>query len=307
VKTPRCLLVCLFSLPGLLGCHSDRPEAVPPAPGADRAAVAVGRIVVRDETPPDTRPVVVEVAALEARLRRALVAGGIIDRPPAGADWAATARARVVYGVGADGGLRADAGPGTVAARWQVEVQLRVPGEPSATELVFDGRDEAPYDGVAATLPGALDARLEAALAGLGPQVAKRLDVVTRDDTGLIGALADADPERRRWAIDRLATRRVARSVPALAERLGRESDRETTLRLVGALAELADDRAAPALIARADTKDRELLQAIVDALASVGGAPVEPFFAVLAEHDAPEIREMVARARQRLRQGRHP
>lgn len=289
------------------GCTRDGPEA-PPRPSAPaRAEVALGRVAVRDETPPDRRPHGVDGTSLEARLRRALLAGGVADRPPTGSDWAATARARVVYGVGAGGELLATVGPGTAAARWQVEIQLRVPGEPAPVEFTFEGRDEAAFDGDAARLAPTLEARLDSALADLGPEVAARLEIVTRATAGLVAALGEAEPKRRRWAIDRLAAVRAAQSVPALCEQLAREADRETTLRLVGALAELGDERAAPALIARADTKDRELLQGVVDALATVGGAPVEPFFAVLASHDAPEIREMVARAQARLRQGRRP
>lgn len=301
------LLVALGPLVGPLACSGEGRDTAPRAPAASRATVAIGRVVVRDETPPDRRPHGIEPSALEARLRSALLGGGVADRPPADADWVATARGRVVYGIGVGGDLRADAGPGTVAARWQVEVQLRVPGEPAPVEFTFEGRDEAAFDGAAGMLAGALERRLEKALAGLGPALAGRLEVVTRDDAGLIAALGEAEPTRRRWAIERLAARRAVGSVPALASHLPRETDRETTLRLVGALAELGDDRAASALIARADTKDLELLQAVVDALASVGGPPVEPFLAMLALHDAPEIREMVARARDRLRQGRRP
>ena len=87
-----------------------------------------------------------------------------------------------------------------------------------------------------------------------------------------------------------------------LAARVAIEEDREVKLRLIGAIAELGDERAAQALISIADTRDREMLGAVLDALSSVGGERVQEFLGILSMHDSAQIRDMVESARRRLK-----
>lgn len=300
--------VVLAGVAAFLGACRDEPAAASaPAPASEapqaRANVVLGRLRIIDETPPDRRPWSPTPEQLEAPLRAALEAAGVRTAAPSPTDWLLTAKARVVYGIGGpDGQLRARAEPGTLGARWQVELALRVPGEAAPLESVFDGRGEGRFEGAAESLGPELTKLLAQGVAGLTADVAARLEVVTRPVPELITLLDDASPARRRLAIDRLAMLRSRTAVPALGARLRREQDRELALRVVGALAEIGDPRAADALVAVADPKDREMLVAIVDTLALLGGPSAVAFLDVLADHDAPEVRALVAQARERMK-----
>lgn len=311
-RLPLILLVALAPA----GCREDRPSGTPSpasapsaAAPATRAVVALGKLRLADETPPDRRPWTPGDEALQTMLRQALVAAGVAAEPPAGDAWALTTRARVLYGLGAGDGFAAAPISGPGAARWLVELKLHVPGEPAPLEMAFDLRDEAAFDGAPGGLPAFLEARLRSALGKLTTALRDRLAVVTQPVIGLAAALDNPDPELRRLAVERLGMMRAVAAVPSLAARVKTEPDRDTTLRLIGTLAEIGDARAADALIARADPKDRELLHAILDALAVMEpvGPAVHDFLAVLAEHDAPEVREMVAQARARMASRRRP
>jgi hypothetical protein len=289
----------------LAGCSDAPPNAAKPeaeAPQA-RATVVLGRLRVVDETPAERRPWAATPEQLEAPLRAAVTAAGVQTSAPTPTDWLLTAKARVVYGLaGPDGELRAKPEAGTAAARWQVEVALRVPGEPAPIESVFEGRAQAPFEGAADALAPTLTGVLTQGLAGLSADVAGRLEVLTLPAMALVSMLEDASAERRRLAVDRLAMLRARTAVPALGARLRAEPDRELRLRIVGALAELGDQRAADALVAIADPKDREMLVAIVDTLALLGGPSATAFLDVLADHDAPEVRALVGQARERMK-----
>lgn len=289
----------------LAACNDAPPDAARPtveAPRA-RATVVLGRLRVVDETPAERRPWAATPEQLEAPLRAALTAAGVQTTAPTPTDWLLTAKARVVYGLaGPDGELRAKPEPGTAAARWQVELALRVPGEPAPIESVFEGRGQAPFEGTADALAATLTRMLAEGLSGLTADVAGRLEVVTLPVAALTSMLEDASPDRRRLAVDRLATLRARTAVPALGARLRTESDPALRLRIVGALAELGDPRAVDALVAVADPKDREMLVAIVDTLALLGGPSAAAFLDVLADHDAPVVRALVAQARERMK-----
>lgn len=302
-------LLLVAQLFAAAGCRHDAPEASTPSPpsrgaAAARATVTLGRVRVSDETPDQTRPWQPAPARLESALRGAVLTAGVREGAPASSDWLLTARARVVYGV-ADGSgtLLPAAGAGTAAVRWRVEIAVRVPGEAAPIEFTFERRAERPFDGQggAPALAALLEPLVESPLADLGATLSSSLDVATRDMDGLIAVLDDASAERRRLAVDRLAARRARPAVPALCAHLKTEADREVRIRMVGALAELGDPRAVGALIAIADPKDREALLAVVDALAELGGSEVTAFFDVLAVHDAPEVRALVAQARARM------
>jgi hypothetical protein len=291
----------------LLAACSDAPPDAAAQPAVEapqpRATIVLGRLRVVDETPAERRPWAATPEQLEAPLRAALTAAGVQTNAPTPTDWLLTAKARVVYGLaGPDGELRARPEPGTAAARWQVELAVRVPNEPAPIESVFEGRGQAPFDGAAEALAPTLTRLLAQGLAGLTPDVAARLDVLTLPATALVPMVDDASADRRRLAVDRLATLRARTAVPALGARLRTEPDRTLKLRIVGALAELGDPRAVDALVAVADPKDREMLVAIVDTLALLGGPSATAFLDVLAEHDAPEVRALVAQARERMK-----
>ena len=308
VRTIR-LMSLTFALPGCWGAPGDPgPSAAastpPSAPAEVTQRVALGRLKVIDETPKAQRLVPVAQERLEAILRAALARAGLIEPGDAAKPWVLSARAPVIYGVGGEtGALRTDLGSGTTAARWHIDLDLQDPLAAGSMEFAYDGRDDGPFSGDARALEASLTAHLEAALRDLTNSTRARLDVVTRPPAGLIAALSEPSAEGRLWALERLSGLRAREAVPALIRLLKLEGDAHRPLRLrtIGALAEIGDPGAVDALIGIADTKDREMLHALVETLATLGGPAVEPFLSVLAEHDAPDVRELVSRARERL------
>ncbi len=274
------------------------PDAARPAP----PAAVVTKIRVRDHTPADRRPAPVPPEELTALVREALGGAGVLvaDKALPGA-WRVSVELGVIYGVTDGEGIAAHALAGTAKALWEAEVRMRPPESEEAFHAHLQSADEAPFGGDAAALPGALRERLKSGLRPLAKGVRARADAFARDVPALLEGLSDADADVRIASAARLAMVKAAQAVPALAARIGQERDREVVLRMVGALAEIGDDRAADALIHLADPKDRELLRAVVDALSTMGGPRVADFLDILGTHDSPEIREMVEDARKRL------
>ena len=93
---------------------------------------------------------------------------------------------------------------------------------------------------------------------------------------------------------------RESTAVEAIASQLRIEKNRDVKHRMIGALSEIGDEKAAQALIHLADPRDRETLAAILDALTVVGGQRVDDFFDILSMHDASDVRELVSDARRR-------
>jgi hypothetical protein len=294
----------------LLGCGGHAPEeprhpgdAAPPPPAA-----VVTRVHVDDRTPADRRPAPVPEDELTALARAALTEAGLVVAPkPVPGAWRITVDLEVVYGVTDGTGIAAKPGPGTAKAVWEASLKMRPPETEEAFYGDAHGADEAAFSGDAAALPAALRERLRAALRPVAHAVRTRAEVLAKDAPALIAELSDADPDARVAAASRLAMVRSADAVPALAARIRAEKDREVTLRMVGALAEIGDERAVDALIHLADPKDRELLGAVIDALASIGGPRVTDFFDILSNHDSADVRQMVDEARRHLAKGKAP
>ena len=287
----------------LVGCSgSEKPP--PPAEPAGPAAV-VTTLSVRDETPAGTRPVQLPQEALERAMTVALSAQGLQRGKPVDTAWRLGVRARIVYGLTTGAGLLAKPAKAEVMAVWRVEVKLREPGVPEAIHAWFEGSDTAEFGGDPEALQAALEARAMAGATQVAKSLAARTKLMGEDVPALVARLADGDPVMRRAAADRLAMLKAKQAVPALAERMKTERDRETKLRYVGALAEIGDDAASAALIEQADPSDRELLRAVVDALSVVGGPRVNDFLDMLEVHDAADIREMAAQARARVKSRR--
>ena len=280
------------------GGESKPPEPARPAP----PRVVVTRVSVQDSTPEDRRPVQVPGDALKSALEAALAAEGL-ERGEAPEDaWRISVRARYGYGVTRGEGLLATPDKGRVKAVLTIDAQIRAPGVSEALHAYIETDDEADFDGDAAKLRAALDARVGAAASKAAKAVAARARLLGEDTPTLVTRLEDADPLVRRAAAGRLAMLKARAAVPALAARVKQEEDRETLLRMVGALTEIGDDQAAAALIELADPRDRELLRAVVDALSVVGGERVGDFFEVLGTHDSADIRLMVEQAKARLK-----
>ncbi len=291
----------------------------PPPPTTEPETAQIVRLRVADATPEQARPVTLHGPALAAALGEALVTAGLdVQRPgPAGiwdawrtardraglprGHWTVEVDGRVVYGRVGEAGIAADIGPGDIKAVWTVELALRPPDRSPNMYAFAEGEHTAPFTGDAAAFTAALEAGVDAAAADAARQVAVQVETLGRDEAALIAALGHDDPLVRRAAAERLGMLRAPAAVPVLAEQVQKEPDRNAQLRMIGALAEIGDDRAAEALIALANPRDRELLRAVVDALSVVGGARVGDFFAILAHHDDADVRLLVEQARLRL------
>ncbi len=289
----------------LLAACSKSPPPAAPAPDAAPPGPVVTRLRVIDATPPTHRPAALDAAALEGALKAALEGAGLTIEPGARSEdrWRVSVEARVVYGVALDDGLATAVQPGEGKAVWEMELKLRPPGTIEAMHGWLEAQDAAPFaGGDAAALRAALEARVKAPLPRLARGLKRQVEVLERDVPGLVDALSDEDADVRKAAAGRLGMLRATAAVPAIAARIEQEEDRAVLLRMVGALSEIGDDRAAEALIALANPRDRELLRAVIDALSVVGGKRVEDFFDILSSHDAADVRAMVQQARARLR-----
>jgi HEAT repeat protein len=120
-------------------------------------------------------------------------------------------------------------------------------------------------------------------------------------DRQTLAAALSAPGEMRLDAIRVVATRGMRDEIPALVTLL---SDDEETVRdaALGALVELRDPRAVPALTKTKSMKDRRELRKIIDALAALGGQEAVDYLGFVADaHEDEEIRNMAKAALLRL------
>ncbi|MCB9523306.1 MAG: HEAT repeat domain-containing protein [Myxococcales bacterium] len=290
-----------------LGCKSKPPEGDPsgaPAP----AILVVTRLEVVDGTPPDKRPATVPSEHLKASLEAALKAAGYRLGEAEGDAWSVRIDAQVVYGLSDGTGLLDTERAADAQARWGVEVELRPPGQPEASHAWLEGEAKVKHTPGGQALGAVLAAQTAAALAPVQAGLAARRESIQLTEAQLVERLADAVEQVRWAAVDRLAELKAKGAVPALTARAAVEPSRTIKLRIVGALAEIGDERAAEALMGLAEPRDRELLRAVVDALSVVGGDRVDDFLDILATHDAADVRQMVEQARARMaRRARRP
>lgn len=308
------------TLPALTLALAACSDPAPP-PAASSPAARVTALEVTDATPPDRRPVALAADTLHTTLRDALATAGLDvgaddlfglaralegarDRAGLGpAGWRVEVAARAIYGVSDGEGIAAAPVAGQAKAVWIVELRLRPPDGSPALYAGAEATAEAAFPGGdAAALRPLIEARVEAAARDAARAVAAQIDTLGQTEDALVASLGHPEPDIRRAAAGRLGMLRAATAVPALADALRRERDREARLRMVGALAEIGDDRAAEVLIELANPRDRELLRAVVDALSVVGGERVDDFLAILSTHDDADVRLLVEQAQERLR-----
>lgn len=295
-----------FLLSGLaMGCSNGTKTPTPAVSDAAVPSAASARLThvqIVDRTPPDTKPVVVPAAALRAAVEGALKDAGLpVKREGPSSAWRTSLVVELAYGRITDEGLAKVASAGPIAVLWSVRGQVKAPDRSEGLPLFMKGRVDASWDGEG-SLETPLRAALKQASVELAGRVARQLKGFSASTAELLKMLAGDAVQLRRLAAEQLAYRKVSSASPALAKAAAKEPDRETVLRLVGALAEIGDDKAANALMGLVDPKDRELLAAVLDALSVVGGERVEDFLEILAQHDSPMVKGMVEDARARLR-----
>lgn len=279
-----------------------------------------------DRTPAQLRPAPIAEVDLARALAAGFDAGGL---PANGGDpfglfgrwadarvragltpdfWDVRVRGEVVYGVAGDEGIAAAPQAGPARAVWSITLRIKPPDGGAALHAEAGAKTEAPFAGGDATALGAaLTTQVEAAAREAAQDAITQIQVLGWPLDKLTAGITDAEPGVRRAAAERLGMMRAATAVPALAAQVAKEQDREVLLRMVGALAEIGDGRAADALIGRVNPRDRELLRAVVDALSVIGGARVDDFLSILATHDDADVRLLVEQAQARRKRGSSP
>ena len=120
----------------------------------------------------------------------------------------------------------------------------------------------------------------------------RRID--PEDVAGLLELVGSQEPHLRGYALDCLAFKRVSAAVPKLAERLATETDPDTLMRLVGALAEIGDERAVRPLIELTRRKDEYFVLQVIHAVGAIGGRTAEGFLVTMASgHGSEHVRQV--------------
>ena len=262
----------------------------------------LGSVVITPTEGDDSSLVDREVLARKARgqlLRAGIFAGEDLQNPQSTRPGAAVAKIHVTLSmelVDADGKAAVRAG-----------VRLNVSARPASVAPSHFGEDvqanaEMLYD--PETYPdkrGLLQQLAERAVDDLLASYVARQRLWSADPAVLRAALATPG-ETRLEAIRVAAARRLRDEVPALVALL---SDDEEAIRdaALGALVDLRDPRAVPALTKTKSMKDHREMRKIIDALATLGGQEATEYLSFVADaHEDEEIRDMAKAALLRLR-----
>jgi HEAT repeat protein len=296
-------LATLAALAGALTTPACRRRAAPPPPPP--APPLLGTIAIEDRSPPSDERL--DAVAIEAELRRVLLASGLFAAGGADAGAAPTARARVAFAAecveeGAKGEARA-------------QVLLRIDTRPSEAPgaLAFDlqGQGVEPYPVVVKKARGAeapapparpsLSALVVRISRDLVESVAARRRLQDGAPSAVHAALVADGGELREEAIRIVGERGLRDEVPTLLKLLGSddESVRDAAL---GALIAMRERRAVRELTESRSLRDRREMRKIIEAISILGGQEADEYLSfVAATHDDDEIRTEAAAARARL------
>lgn len=296
-------------LMGGAACTRDAPEQAAAQSAQAAPTIVLTRLRVRDATPASSRPVQLPAEHLEGVARRGLAAAGVItDREPQAGDWRLEAHLTASYGLTKGEGLLAQPEAATARFIWGADLSFREPQDPEASHTWLESSEDRPWAEGEVGLAPTLADLAQSAFAPIQRGGATHIQMLRLAPQALIERLSDADAQVRLAAIERLARLQAAETYPAIAQRLGSETDALVRLRLIGAAGELADASFAEPLIMLAELRDRELLRAVVNALTQIDTPRVEDFLDILSLHDAADVRELVQQAqRQRARARRGP
>ncbi|MEE2787977.1 MAG: HEAT repeat domain-containing protein [Myxococcota bacterium] len=321
MSTSRRLAVLALVSLCLVGCQRREKTKAPPQL---KPLILLEGLRLIDQTPPEHRPVAVGSAAMRNIFVQALENADIVTtRPEAGRNqawdkWMQRARARnkpidqllwkanleigMIYGIQTEQGMAKITDTGLVKVIARGDVSIRQPGQTERFHVIIDLTQESPFEPKQHVLQATYRGHLTVIARQLADRINGTIQVYAKPKSELIATVKSTDRDARLAAIQRLAELRDKDAVPTLIEQLSKEADRAIKHRLIGALAEIGDRRAAPALIGLADTRDRDMLHSVLEALGVIGGPRVIDFFDILSMHDARSIREMVEAARTRLK-----
>jgi len=241
----------------------------------------------------------VDREALGQRVRAQLLQAGIFEgeamqtSPPG----AAVARVRITVSAEV---VRAD---GKAAAR--AGVGLNVSTRPEGVAPSHFGEDvqavvEMPYDPVELDKRVILQRLAERAVGDLLAAYIARQKLWSAKPESVHAALATPG-ELRLEAIHVAAARKLCDESPSLVALLA-DDDETTRDAALGALVQLRDPRAVPALTKGKSMKDRREMRKIVDALAALGGQEAADYLSFVADaHEDEEIRNMAQAALARM------
>jgi hypothetical protein len=296
----------------------------PVAPGPPETIVYLRTLTIEDRTPASTRPVTLDSKFMQRSVRESFSRAGLTLIPEGkpgpeqwsefveqrrvegkrapGTVWSVRVDLSVVYGLQSVDGVASEvvAAPGKLVIHG--DAAIRLPGETESVHERFEVDAGGDFTGDASVYRKTLARWLDSAAHKVGQRVVEKVQIYELPLPKLIDLLSHQDKVRRLDAAERLSILRHRPAVKALSSRLSIEPDRMVKLRVIGALAEIGDDRAAKALIAAADPRDREVLRAILDALSVIGGSRVSEFFGIMAMHDSIEVRDLVEAAIRRLK-----
>jgi HEAT repeat len=281
-------------------CKRSRPSAEPvrPTPG-------LGTVTVQDLTPDQMRPqgVALDVKGLEQRIRRRLLGSGLLAAGPHDAAGTVVARVRIEIGLedvvaGEKAAARAvlrlriDTRPSEIAAgHWNEDVQA---GAETQYETAANPDRRELFNKL---VTRSLDDLMAAYLA--------RQKLWAGEASALREALRADAGELQIEAIRVVGERKLSAEAPTLLRLLDHpeESVRDAAL---GALVELKDRRAVGALASQRSMRDKREMRKILDAIAVLGGDEASEYLSFVADgHDDPEIREIAAAARARMKRGK--
>ena len=298
----RCRLLVGCGLFLVIGCSSS--------PNQFGVSVDLESIAVNDGTPKTRRPITLGMPPLIEQVVDELEKSGVSQMKTKSAErWRLRLRVEIVYGVRVDDGLAATVQSGIAAVLVRSELSLSAPGSDLAMHQFFEQKFEAekPTPGEAKAVRGQLLDLARKSLVAQTQWVVGRLRLLVKSESDLLPVLKDPAVENRLAAIERLAMMRSTAAVVPMLDALKQETELRVKQRLIGAFAEIGDPRAARALIDLADTRDHDMLRAIVNTLSVIGGDNVMDFFELLSMHDAPAVRTIVDDGRRRLQRSLNP
>lgn len=132
--------------------------------------------------------------------------------------------------------------------------------------------------------------------------VVLQLGAGEKSEAELIADLSSETPELRDLAIRVLTERKSGAAVEHLGARLS-DSDRNIQLRTIGALVEIGDATAVPALVDATAQRDPAFVIQVIYALAELGGEDAEAFlFTASTGHPEPAVRRAAVESLDKVR-----
>jgi len=287
---------CALGALVLLGATSCRRAGAP-------TPVWLGPVVVTPASGPDDQSSLVDRVALARQARSQLVQAGIFANETSDTTKPGAAVATVRIGLAMEP-VQAD---GKAAVR--ALVRLGVLTRPQGLAPPHFGEDvganaEMLYDPATQRDAKVVLQRLaERTVGDLLAAYVARQKLWSADPSRLHAAVATPG-ELRAEAIRVAAARKLTDEVPTLVALLSDE-DEEIRDAALGALVELRDRRAVPALTKTKSMRDHREMRKIIDALATLGGQEAADYLSFVADaHEDEEIRSIAKAALDHLRSG---